>query len=75
MFVYSKNLAMDATPAAFVAHVQNRKMQKEIAKAYVNSGIDIFIGAGKGHFYSPKDTIDLVPALQKKRVLGSVQSV
>ncbi len=37
----------DATPAAFVAHVSNRKYQTEIAKQFVFSDIDVAIGGGE----------------------------
>ncbi len=48
-----------ATPACFVAHQKHRKMTQEIALDYVNSGIDVFIGGGKGDFNSRKDNKNL----------------
>lgn len=40
----------DATPAAFVAHVSNRKAQIEIAKQYLNKDVDVVIGGGEEFF-------------------------
>lgn len=37
----------DATPAAFAAHVSNRKYQTEIAKQFVYGDIDVAIGGGE----------------------------
>ncbi len=35
---------LDATPAAFVAHVESRKMRQEIAAQMAASGVDLLIG-------------------------------
>src|SRR5690606_30446532 len=35
----------DATPASFTAHQPKRSMQQEIAAEFLNSGVDVFIGA------------------------------
>jgi alkaline phosphatase len=56
----------DATPADFIAHVPNRHMYKKIAKAYLKSGVTVFIGAGDGHFHNPKKGINLVKGLKKE---------
>jgi alkaline phosphatase len=56
----------DATPADFIAHVKDRGMHHQIAKAYINSGVNVFIGAEKERFYNPKKRINLIPALKKK---------
>lgn len=40
----------DATPAAFVAHVSNRKAQTEIAKQFLQKDIDVVIGGGEEFF-------------------------
>jgi alkaline phosphatase len=56
----------DATPADFIAHVQNRHMSHEIAEAYPESGVNVFIGAGKEHFYDPDKGINIVKALRKE---------
>lgn len=56
----------DATPADFIAHVPNRHLRKQIAQAYLKSGVTVFIGAGKDHFYDPDNSIDLVDNLRKE---------
>jgi len=43
-----------ATPAAFVASVKNRGDEYLIASAFINSGIDIFIGGGRKFFENEK---------------------
>src|SRR5512138_2033389 len=40
----------DATPASFVAHDLKRSNAENIAKDFLNAGIDIFIGGGYRHF-------------------------
>lgn len=57
---------LDATPAVFVAHVPNRKMMPEIAVEFVNSGPDVFIGAGKEFFVNRTDGRNLIDELSKK---------
>ena len=42
-----------ATPAAFAAHVVSRGMEEEIAKQYLDSGVDYLIGGGRKFF--PED--------------------
>lgn len=56
----------DATPASFVAHVPSRYNTEEIASAYVNSGINLFIGSGRSGFENRKDGIDLISKLAGK---------
>jgi alkaline phosphatase len=55
-----------ATPASFVAHVPDRKMNREIAQQLVESGIDVFVGGGKKHFLGNKERPDLCKALAEK---------
>jgi alkaline phosphatase len=66
-----------ATPAAFVAHVDNRRKQAQIAEQIVNSGIDVLIGGGRAYFVpasSPgsrrKDDNDLLAALESRMPLA-----
>lgn len=40
----------DATPAAFVAHVSNRKEETEIARQFLNKNIEVVIGGGIAYF-------------------------
>ncbi len=56
----------DATPASFTAHQPSRKLQQEIAAEFLNSGVDVFIGAGYEHFTQRKDGKDLTADLKEK---------
>ena len=60
---------LDATPADFVAHVPSRKMMPEIAKAFVASNLDVFIGGGIEHFQNREDGRDLLAELTEKGYL------
>lgn len=40
----------NATPASFVAKVENRNSEKEIAKQLIRSDVDVLLGGGKEHF-------------------------
>ena len=55
-----------ATPAAFMGHVENRKMQDEIAEQFLDSGVDVFFGGGQKFFSKRADSLDLVGKLQEK---------
>jgi alkaline phosphatase len=57
---------LDATPADFVAHVTDRDMMPEIALQFVDSGPDVFIGAGKEYFINRTDGRNLIAELSKK---------
>ncbi len=55
-----------ATPAAFVAHQTSRNYYEAIAKDYLNTNIDVFIGGGYKHFAKRADGADLTVALKQK---------
>jgi alkaline phosphatase len=57
---------LDATPAAFVAHVPDRSMMADIAVDFAETGPDVFIGAGKEYFKDRKDGRDLLSELTAK---------
>lgn len=57
---------LDATPAAFVAHVPNRNMVAKIAESFVSSNVDVFIGGGMEHFNQREDGRDLIAELSDK---------
>ena len=57
---------LDATPSDFVAHVPSRNMTKEIAEAYVQSEIDLFIGGGIERFTKHDNGRNLVDELKQK---------
>lgn len=53
-----------ATPASFIAHQPQRKMYEEIARDFLNTDIDIFIGGGKKYFDRREDKEDLLNILK-----------
>ncbi len=56
-----------ATPASFIAHQPSRKMYDAIAKDFLQTDIDLFIGGGKKHFDGQRrDEQSLIPTLQGK---------
>ena len=55
-----------ATPASFIAHVRNRKMEEEIATFYLKTDIDVFMGGGMKFFQNRSDNRDLVKELTHK---------
>jgi alkaline phosphatase len=56
----------NATPAAFVAHVPDRKMEERIAEFYLSSGVDVFLGGGKKFFTEREDGRDLTAELREQ---------
>jgi alkaline phosphatase len=55
-----------ATPAAFIAHVAGREDREQIALAYLDTPIDIFIGGGLDYFVRRQDGRNLVRELEQK---------
>ncbi|MDX8044408.1 alkaline phosphatase [Gracilibacillus sp. S3-1-1] len=59
-----------ATPAVFASHVDNRNNQTEIARQYIASDVDVFLGGGKDMFL-PKseggnqEELDLIEQAQE----------
>jgi alkaline phosphatase len=56
----------NATPAAFIAHVESRKMEEEIAEYYLKTDIDLFLGGGSKFFTKREDGRDLTAELRAK---------
>lgn len=56
----------NATPAAFVAHVPDRKLEEDIAMDFLRSDIDLFIGGGRNKFEKRSDSLDLSIPLREK---------
>jgi len=52
-----------ATPAAFIANVENRKMAEEIALQFLYTDIDVFIGGGYDNFTKRADSLNLIDSL------------
>ena len=55
-----------ATPAAFVAHVEDRAEYELIALDFLRSNIDLFIGGGEMYFEDRKDERNLSEELRQK---------
>ena len=57
-----------ATPASFIANVENRNQQEEIALQYLQGHCDIAIGGGAAYFdaKSRKDKLNLQDSLRKQ---------
>ena len=55
-----------ATPAAFVAHVDDRYKYEDIAKFFLLNPVDYFVGGGKQYFEDREDGLDLMPMLKEK---------
>ncbi len=53
----------DATPAAFYAHVPNRNLSETIAGNFLQSEVDILMGAGKRHFSDRRDGGSIIPSI------------
>ncbi|MGC6506570.1 MAG: alkaline phosphatase [Coraliomargaritaceae bacterium] len=53
-----------ATPAAFVANMENRDEEDAIAEQYLQREMDVYLGGGLRHFQSKKR--DLLPAFIQK---------
>ena len=53
-----------ATPAAFYGHNKSRKNQEELARDFLYSDIDFFVGGGKMFFEKRKDEVNLTDSLR-----------
>jgi alkaline phosphatase len=49
-----------ATPASFIAHDTSRSNYEDIARDFLDTDIDLFIGGGLDHYNSRKDGKDLI---------------
>lgn len=56
----------EATPASFYANVESRKESYKIAQQFVDSGIDVAIGAGQSAFMNRTDSLKLTDTLRKR---------
>ncbi|MEI6050163.1 MAG: alkaline phosphatase [Bacteroidota bacterium] len=53
-----------ATPASFISHQSSRGSYEDIAKDFLKTDIDVFIGGGYDHFAKRKDKINLIDSLK-----------
>lgn len=56
----------NATPAAFVAHVDSRHKEDEIATFYLSNEVDVFMGGGSKRFDQRADSLNLFEELRSK---------
>ena len=53
-----------ATPASFIAHQSHRGSYEDIAKDFLQTDIDVFIGGGYNHFAKRADKLNLTDSLK-----------
>ena len=58
--------ATHATPAAFYAHIDDRRKYQDIALQFIDSDIDVTFAGGKRDFVKRKDERDLIAELRHK---------
>ncbi len=56
----------NATPAAFIAHQPSRYNYEGIAKDFLKTDIDVFIGGGLDNFVHRKDNLNLIDSLKSR---------
>lgn len=64
-----------ATPASFYAHIENRKLEEGIAGQLVKAPVHYFAGGGKQYFFERKDSLDLMPDLEKEGLKVDTQAL
>jgi len=55
-----------ATPAAFIAHQASRSSYEDIARDFLRTDVDVFIGGGYDHFAKRADGLNLIDSLTAK---------
>jgi len=55
-----------ATPASFIAHESDRDNYEAIARDFLDTDIDVFIGGGYDHFAKRSDNLNLIDSLLKR---------
>lgn len=64
-----------ATPGSFFAHVKHRKMEEEIALAFLPSGIDMIVSGGIKFFNQRKDSLNLLDSLKARGYFVSLNAL
>jgi len=52
------------TPACFVAHTNNKGNMEDIARSFLKTNLDVFIGGGYSNFAQRKDSLNLIDSLK-----------
>lgn len=55
-----------ATPASFISHQPSRSLDEDIAKDFLATDIDVFIGGGRKFFANRKDGLNLIDSLRSR---------
>ena len=55
-----------ATPASFIAHDTSRNNYENIARDFLKTDIDVFIGGGYDHFAKRSDKLNLIDSLKTR---------
>ncbi|MBS3807756.1 MAG: alkaline phosphatase [Bacteroidales bacterium] len=76
----STSSILHATPASFIAHSKDRHDYAGLARDFMKTEVDVFIGGGYGQFGNRKDNLNLVSQLKEKdyqvlRDMTAIQSV
>jgi alkaline phosphatase len=66
-----------ATPASFISHQPSRSLDEDIAKDFLATDIDVFIGGGRKFFANRKDGLNLIDSLRSKnyQIANSIEEV
>ncbi|MFZ4704781.1 MAG: alkaline phosphatase [Bacteroidales bacterium] len=66
-----------ATPAAFISHTPSRDKYDDIARDFLHTDIDVFIGGGRNNFNHRADSLNLLDSLAKNgyKVAGDLNDV
>ncbi len=75
--IVTANTLMEGSISPFVAHEKSRMLTENIAAAYVENEIDVFIGGGSKFFTERKDKRNLVDELKQKgyQVVFSINEI
>lgn len=66
-----------ATPASFISHQPSRSLDEDIAKDFMATDIDVFIGGGRKFFTERKDGLNLIDSLKTRdyQIANSIEEV
>lgn len=78
--VVSTSSIVHATPAAFVVHNKDRNDYAGLARDFIQTDVDVFIGGGYDQFANREDGVDLIAKLEQDnyqvmRDMDDIQSV
>ena len=73
----STSAITNATPASFIAHQADRDDYEDIARDFLKTDIDIFIGGGKYNFSMREDSLNLLDSLESKgyQVVNDIKDI